>query len=213
MKNNRSLNAVKAVLFDAYGTLVEIRDKRAPFRQLLRIGEQQGRLVRPQDAATLMSSPLGLRDAAQLLGIRLAKDELARLESDLQAEIASIRLFDDAAPALRTLQERGFRIGLCSNLAAEYAGPVTALLPVGLDACIWSFEAGAIKPNQAIYRQACQALGFAPANILMVGDTLAADVDGPRQYGMQSILLDRLQSSPAQGTLGSLSGVADMLVS
>jgi HAD superfamily hydrolase (TIGR01509 family) len=200
-----------AILFDVYGTLAEIGDKRMPFRQLLRLGEQQGRPIDTRDAATMMRLPLGLHEAAQRLGILLEPAQLAGLEADLHAEIASIRLFPDAAAILHVLHARGVKLGLCSNLAADYAAPIVALLPLKLDAYTWSFEAGAIKPDPAIYVQACRALDCAPGRVLMVGDTPTADVDGPRAVGMQSILLDRKQGRADANSLASLAGLLDML--
>ncbi len=204
-------DSVDAVVFDVYGTLVEITDKRAPFRRLLRIGEQQGRPVGALDAATLMSAPLNLHAAAAQLSIVLAPEQLAQLEADLHSEIASIRLFPDTAPTLQALRARGIKLGLCSNLAADYADPIMQLLPLQLDAYTWSFEAGAIKPDPAIYQQACAALGCAPERVLMVGDTPAADVDGPRAAGMQSILLDRERRRAGADSLPSLAALLDRL--
>lgn len=34
---------VDGVIFDAYGTLLEIRNRQNPYRRLLRLGSQQGR--------------------------------------------------------------------------------------------------------------------------------------------------------------------------
>jgi len=200
-----------AIVFDVYGTLVEIVDKRGPFRRLLRIGAHQGRPVAAGDAALLMSAPLGLDAAAQRLGIQLTQEQYAALEKDLHDEIASIRAFPETASTLTALRARGIKLGLCSNLAADYAAPIAALLPLQLDAYTWSFEAGAIKPDPAIYDRACRTLDCAPGRVLMVGDTPAADVDGPRACGMQSILLDRKQGRADAGSLASLAGLLDML--
>jgi HAD superfamily hydrolase (TIGR01509 family) len=185
------LNGIKAVAFDVYGTLVEIGDTRAPFRQLLELGCRQGRIRSRDDAIQLMSRPFDLRGAAELFGIAVPAPQLERIESDLRAELASIRLFDDAVPTLTALRAAGIRIGLCSNLAAPYAPPIRSLLPLEPDALAWSFEAGACKPDAAIYRYLCQALGCAPGEVLMIGDTRDADYDGPRAFGMQALWLVR----------------------
>lgn len=203
--------AVKAILFDVYGTLVEIRDRRAPFRRLLQIGARQGRAPRAGDAALLMGRPLGLGEAAALLDIRLADAERERLEADLRAEIASIAPFADALPALQALRRRGFRLGLCSNLALDYAAPVGAALPLAFDAHAWSFAAAAIKPDPRIYDYACRQLGCAPGEVLMVGDTPEADVDGPRAFGMQALLLDRRRGAGNGAALASLAQLCDRI--
>lgn len=205
--------AIEAVILDVYGTIVEIREKRNPFQQLLQVGKRQGRPISSQDAVKIMSAPLGLRDAAQLLGIELTEAELARLNSELRTEIASIRLFPDSVQAIRMMQERGIKVGLCSNLAVDYAKPVVALLPFRLSACTWSFEVGAVKPNPLIYASACDALKCPPENVLMVGDSVSADVAGPNAFGMQSTRLDRTKSQCEGGVLSSLFSLRDMLIS
>ena len=204
-------SVVRVILFDVYGTLVKIHDKRAPFRQLIQIGADQGRKPCAEDAEILMGQPVGLLDAAELLGIRLMDADRERLERDLHAEVASIVPFSDTLRALDELKNRGFKIGLCSNLALQYAAPVLSALPRALDAYIWSFDAGAIKPDPAIYAHACRQLCCAPGDVLMVGDTVEADVDGPRSFGMQAILLDREQRLNLKNSLSSLSGLCDMI--
>lgn len=208
MDKQRSFDAI---LFDVYGTLAEIGQKRAPFHQLLQIGRQQGRPVTARDATLLMSTPLGLQEAARQLGIRLTPEQSALLAQGLGDEIASIRLFPDTAPTLAALRARGIRFGLCSNLAMDYAAPIMHLLPLQPDAITWSFDVGAVKPDPAIYARACAALGYAPGRVLMVGDTPAADVDGPRACGMQAILLARRPGGAGAGTLASLAGLLEMV--
>lgn len=203
--------AVKAILFDVYGTLVEMRDKRAPFRQLIQIGARQGRKPGKQDAAAIMAQPVGLQEAAGLLGIHLSDADREQLDSDLRAEIASIAPFADTLSALHELKSRGFKLGLCSNLALDYAAPIESLLPFALDAHVWSFEAAAIKPDPAIYAEACRRLGCLPGEVLMVGDTPDADVAGPRAFGMQAVLLDRKRRSGAGNALPSLSALCGMV--
>lgn len=173
-------SVVKAILFDVYGTLVEIYDKRAPFRQLIQIGASQGRKPSVRDAGVLMGQPVGLQEAADLLGIRLTELDRQRLERNLSAEITSITPFSDTLPTLHELKNRGFKLGLCSNLARDYAEPIVTILPFKMDAYIWSFDATAIKPDPIIYTRACQQLYCAPEEVLMVGDTIEADVEGPR---------------------------------
>jgi HAD superfamily hydrolase (TIGR01549 family) len=204
-------HCIRAVLFDAYGTLVDITAKRGPFRRLLQIGEQQGRPMTAADAVTLMTAPMGLHQAAQQLGIRLTKEESTQLDAALATELASVRLFPDTLTTLETLRSRGYRLGLCSNLAADYAGPLTTLLSSHLDVQVWSFEVGAVKPEPRIYARSCQVLGCATSEVLMVGDTLAADVAGPRAYGMQALHLNRRGGPPTEDALTSLSDLLEIL--
>ena len=189
--------------FDVYGTLVHIGDPRRPYRRLLSALNDMGRAPRKDDGARLMSTDVGLAEAAEMLGMTLPGDVLQELTVDLNAELASIGLFEDAIPAIRLLKDRGFCIGLCSNLAGPYAKPVEALLPP-LDAYAWSFAVGAVKPEPRMYSYLCDALGASPEGVLMVGDTLSADYEGPRSFGMQGCHLARKRTSEAKVWISTL---------
>jgi len=201
---------IRAVVFDVYGTLVRIGERRAPYRALLARMEAAGRARQAGDAAAIMSRDLDLVGAAALLGADLSAPELAVLERDLQAELASVRLFPDSLAVLQALAARGLKLGLCSNLAAPYAAPVLRLLPA-LDAYAWSFEVGAIKPEPAIYAHACRQLGCEPGQVLMVDDTPEADLHGPRRYGMRSLLLRRDGPKAADVASDTISDLGDVL--
>ena len=174
---------IQAICFDAFGTLVEITDKRRPFRALLRGG------VNSLMAEEVLTKPLNLREVAASVSHELGETGLAELEADLQAECASIRLRPGIAEIWRSLRERGLRIAVCSNLALPYGAPLLTALPDTPDAVILSYEVGLVKPDPAIFHQVCDRLGLQPAEIQFVGDTMSADVEGPRAIGMPAMLI------------------------
>ena len=204
MAKFENLRGIKAVAFDLFGTLVEIGEKRRPYRQLMQHIASAGRIPQPDDAATLMSNNVGLAGAAHLFGIELPAVQIAALELELYAELPTIRLYPEAARCLYALRDAGYKIGLCSNLSAPYAIPVKLLLPFELDAYTWSFEAGAVKPQRAIFETLCDGLQCAPEEVLMVGDTVEADYFGPRVLGMRSIFLARQGDSPVEEWIRNL---------
>lgn len=158
MPGFEKLQGIKAVAFDVFGTLVEIGEKRRPYRQLMQHIASLGRSPQPDDAAALMSTNVGLAGAAHLFGIDIATAQLAALELELFAELPTIRLYPETIRTLQSLRDAGYKIGLCSNLSAPYAVPVKLLLPFPLDAYVWSFEAGAVKPQRAIFDALCDQL-------------------------------------------------------
>lgn len=177
-------SAIRAVVFDAFGTLCKIEDKRWPFTRLMKSTSN-----RREARDFILTHAVGIRDAAASLGCQeIAVEEL---EQELEQELASIRLYDDAIDALTHARALGLRIGIASNLAAPYAAPINALLPFELDAYAWSFEVGSKKPDPAIYEWVCRRLRVAPSEVLMVGDTLSADYFGATAYGMPALHLDR----------------------
>lgn len=189
---------ITAIIFDVFGTLLHIEKRENPYRQLLRIGTRQGRPISPGDSKIIMTLDGGLSQAAGLLGIELSIDQLATLQGMLDAELESIRLFDDALPAIERLQQGGIKIGLCSNLAKPYCPVVRRLIP-GLDGYALSAEEGAVKPDPQIYTAICSQLGVVPGrvfgvdaeHVLMIGDSKSCDVDGPRASGILGHHLNR----------------------
>ncbi|MET0532237.1 MAG: HAD family hydrolase [Microvirga sp.] len=177
------MTEIRAVCFDAFGTLVEITDKRRPFRALLQGG------VKSITAEEILTKPLNLWDVAARISHELEEGGLAELEADLQAECASVRLRPGIAEIWQSLRERGLRIAVCSNLALPYGPPLLAALPDTPDAVILSYEVGLVKPDPAIFRLVCTRLELQPAEILFVGDTQLADIDGPRAIGMPAMLI------------------------
>lgn len=183
--------AIKAVAFDVFGTLVNIDRPTRPFRKLVRLLHEAGRPRQRDDGIRAMSSAIDLRQAARLFGGMISEDALSALEAELREEIESITLFPDAAPTLLALKARGIKVALCSNLAAPYGPPVLDLLPFQPDFCAWSYEAGAVKPQPEIYQYLCEGIACQPEEVLMIGDTIEADMIGPRKFGMHGYHLDR----------------------
>ncbi|WP_454766108.1 HAD family hydrolase [Cupriavidus campinensis] len=193
----------RIVVFDAFGTLVELAERRSPYRNLLKWMHENGHRPHPADAARIMSMPLGLPQTAKLFGMNPPVERLAAWDAELQAELRSVRLFPDVSSTITRLREANYRIGLCSNLAAPYCAPVIALLP-SLDAYAWSCEVGAVKPDPAIYQYIVNQLNCAARDVLFVGDTPGADVEGPRAFGMNAKLINRKKGQTLDDVLGDL---------
>ena len=189
---------ISAVVFDAFGTLVNLQSKRHPFRQLLKEGAVRGRRASPDDVRVLMSNPWSLGDAADQLGISISPTRLQALQDALDREVASIIPFEDGIEAVALLRAEGVRVGICSNLCEPYGAAVLQVFP-DLDGYAFSYEVGAIKPHALIYQSICTSLAVSPGElfgdqkeqIAMVGDSLKCDRDGPRAAGMLGFHLDR----------------------
>jgi FMN phosphatase YigB (HAD superfamily) len=202
---------IRAVVFDAYGTLVEITDKRQPYKQLqelLPIGSESRRVF----GRIVMSESMDLEKTALRIGLTPPPSMLARAKIDLKQELASIRLFDDVAVCLSTLKEWGFKLAICSNLAAPYAQPVKQLTRIAWDATAWSFEVGAIKPDREIYARLCERLNLPPSSLLMIGDTENEDYLAPVHFGMQAIRLRRVRSDSGLPSIKTLSDLPSLVV-
>jgi FMN phosphatase YigB (HAD superfamily) len=177
---------IKAVIFDVYGTLCEIRDKRRPFKKLLVDHPRRNEL-----AELVMTKPIGLYELANSALPSFKLNDLGSLEKDLYEELLSVELYPEVADVLHTLKRNGFQIAIASNLALPYAVPIRHLLPFEINTYAWSFEVGCIKPNPGIYQWVGTQLGRAPYEMLMVGDTYSCDYEGALQCGLKALHLER----------------------
>lgn len=124
-------------------------------------------------------------------------DACAREIYDEWAVCRHFMLYDDVRPALGALHAAGMRMGLISNTHRCLA---TLQRHFGLTryigCAVSSSEHGYMKPHPGIFRAALRELGARPAEALMVGDSVANDIEGARQAGMRGILLSRSDASP-----------------
>ena len=178
------------IVFDVFGTLVKIGERRFPYRNLMKWLKQNGRKPKHDDAKLIMSHNLDFTELAKLLRADIPNELLQELKSDLNKELQSIVLYEDTLSTLEELKKLGFKLALCSNLAMPYGKVVSSFLP-SLDAYAWSYEVGAIKPESQIYQYLIDKLQCHAKDILFIGDTLLADYSGPTEFGMSARLIDR----------------------
>lgn len=193
---------IVAVIFDAFGTLVDVRRRTNPFRALLLEGRNNGRKYRSDDVHTLMTVPLSLEAAADHLCIQVSQTKLQQLQALLDEELDSIVAFEEAPLAVAELEQAGLKIGICSNLAAPYGTIVRRLFPT-VCATAFSYEVGVLKPDPLIYQAVCSDLGVVPGQLfggkgvaLMIGNSLWRDCYGARAAGIKGFHLQRSPGKP-----------------
>lgn len=118
--------------------------------------------------------------------------ELAQALYERHMTPAAWRPYPDTEPTLRELRRQGFPVVVVSNIGWDLR-PVFGAhgLDDLVDAYLLSFELGAQKPDPAIFRAACDQLGLAPADVLMVGDNRIAD-GGAQGIGCTLHFVDHL---------------------
>lgn len=134
-----------------------------------------------------------------------AGDRLDTIARDIYREWAACQhfeLYDDVPAALRALAAAGIRIGLVSNSHRCLASFQTHFELTGLiTATVSSAEHGMMKPHPSIFTAALALLDVAPADALMVGDSVRHDIDGALQVGMRAALLQRTGVHPRESDL------------
>jgi HAD superfamily hydrolase (TIGR01549 family) len=123
--------------------------------------------------------------------------------------------FPEALPVLRELARRGLRLGLFSNATHD---PFIQNLVDRLGFRPWlnpalsSAGTGIRKPDPAAFAPILAAWGMPPEPVVVVGDTLDADILGARQAGMHSVWLHTREDARQEGneTHQSVSATAIM---
>jgi HAD superfamily hydrolase (TIGR01549 family) len=178
------LDGIEGICFDGYGTLVEITNRRHPYRTLVATLPLH---LRTAFRDRIMREDRETGDWPTALGADVSPRLMERVDEAIRAEVASVRLCAGATAVLRHLSDAGMPIALCSNLASPYGPPLRGALPLRPDVECLSYELGLLKPEPEIYRRVIERLGVPAARILFIGDTQASDVDGPQRAGMRAL--------------------------
>jgi HAD superfamily hydrolase (TIGR01509 family) len=106
--------------------------------------------------------------------------------------------YADAIPTLVELRSLDLRIGIISNVGVAIR-PLLAREGISehVDGVALSCEIGCVKPDARIFQEAANAIGCAPASVLMVGDS-GKDDAGAAHIGMRTLLLPRTRG-PVHG--------------
>jgi putative hydrolase of the HAD superfamily len=111
-------------------------------------------------------------------------------------------LYDDVPASLETLADNDILIGLISNSHRSLESFQEHFELDGLiDVAVSSSQHGFMKPHPSIFEAALKLAGVSAGDAVMVGDSLAQDIDGARGVGMRGVLVRR--SGAAEGTLDS----------
>ena len=121
-----------------------------------------------------------------------AVEHAARDIYDEWAACHHFTLYDEVPEVLRALHADGYKIGLISNTQRSLAAFERHFALDGLFAvAISSWEHGYMKPHPSIFEEALRRAEVAAGEAVMVGDSVAHDIEGARRLGMRGVLVAR----------------------
>ncbi|MEW6704436.1 MAG: haloacid dehalogenase type II [Pseudomonadota bacterium] len=197
-----ALPPVKAVLFDAYGTLFDVYSVGLLAEQLFPgQGEALARLWRDKqiEYTRLLTmsgryqpfwdvTRAGLRFAAQSLKLTMA----AEAEERLMNQYRHLSAFPENKGVLQALRERGVRAGILSNGDPEMlqVAVKSAGLSELVDPVLSVHTVKRYKTDRAAYALGPEALQLAPRQILFVSSN-GWDAIGATWYGYTTLWVNR----------------------
>jgi HAD superfamily hydrolase (TIGR01662 family) len=113
-------------------------------------------------------------------------------------------LEDDTIDCLTTLQKQNYKLGLLSN-AGDHRDVLQLVERFNLsqyfEFVLTSAGCGYRKPHPKIFQLALEMMNARSGEVVMVGDTLTADILGANEAGMFSIWINRRTDTPPDETL------------
>jgi putative hydrolase of the HAD superfamily len=192
---------IRAVIFDLYGTLVPelpheefyasidhmatvLGADSAAFRSGWNqtVAERQTGIYKTMDENVLaICEAIGLSEPTAAVVTQALKRRAEMYET-------WFRPHEGAVETLTELRARGFRLALISMCAPDTPPMWEASAFAGLvDVEVFSSVVGLRKPDPAIYRFACEALGVAPEECLYCGDGAYRELTGATEFGMTAV--------------------------
>jgi 2-haloacid dehalogenase len=200
------LTGIAACVFDAYGTLLDVRS--ATERLRVELGDRADRVaalwrMRQLEYSWLLSLMQRYEDFWQVTGdaldFALADVGIAdtALRDRLLDQYRRLDAYPDVPAALAALRAAGLKTAILSNGSPAMLadGVDSAGFGDALDAVLSVDEAGIYKPHPTVYRLACDRLGMTPEQICFVSSN-GWDVAGAACFGFQVVWLNRSHQTP-----------------
>jgi 2-haloacid dehalogenase len=197
---------VKALMFDFYGTVVDMQG--GLVRAITPFLEAKGYAGEPNDVVTwwrrshfensMIDALLeGDHTPYREIGHRAVNQTLDRAgvehtRADVEGLVSAIESLDpfpDVLEALASLHER-YRLIILSNGDPDMLERGTAHAGFPFDDVISVAAAGSFKPHVATYRTACELTGLAPREVLFVANH-EFDCVGAKSFGMRTAFVNR----------------------
>lgn len=126
-----------------------------------------------------------------LMGLSEDSEAISDAMYDRYLLARSWSLYDDVEPALRSLKEAGYRLGIISNWDASLPNLIEALgLGDMFDVVVPSASKGCRKPHPSIFELALREMGVEAHEAVHVGDLPEAD-GAAAQVGISPVIIDR----------------------
>jgi HAD superfamily hydrolase (TIGR01549 family) len=209
-------NLIETVLFDCWGTILEasnLMKRGAVTTHFHKILADQGhevdynafkdayrsaaRTQNIQANSTWEEFDHEKRLLETLETMNYTKPELPTIVRNLWKEYLTLwpihsKLYTETMPLLNSLKAR-YKLGLVTNFVD---GPTARKVFTHyqfeklFESIIISGEVGYRKPKRLLFDPALSELNSSPDKAVMVGDTVVADVVGPKEIGMKAVLID-----------------------
>ena len=170
----------KLIAFDLYGTCIDHDFDNVKISKDLK--------------EIIMNNPITLKDIQEWkienewIKTEVTDDFIEKIRQDIQ----SVFLFPETLEALKYIKSRWYQTAVVSNLWKDYAEPLHRLIPQwNFDYEVLSFDVWAAKPDPKIYEYLKSLSWINFKDIVMIWDSLKADIIWSHNVWITPIHLNR----------------------
>ena len=200
------MSNIKAVVFDLYGTLYDVHSVATLSEQ---VHPGQGRRIsllwrQKQLEYTWLRSLMGrfadfeevTQDALVFACAQLGLPLDPQAQRQLCDAYLHLKPFPEVPAALEALRSRSLPLAILSNGSSHSVGAVVrhSGLAGAFDHLLSVDEVRVFKPHPSVYELVPERLGVERAQVLFVSSN-AWDVTGAREFGFQTVWIDRAKST------------------
>lgn len=192
------MSQIKLIIFDLWDTLahrtigyhsvdklLEVTESKIPKREFLKIFESSLQTRR------WPSKYAAYENLCRNMGLPTTKENVERLMKIRDDAEATTTEFEFTNELLSKLKQKGYKLALLTNsstFAIDQARARTRIFDY-MDYEIITYDVGVIKPDKKIFLEALRQAGCKPEEAVMIGNTLADDIEPAKALGMRAILL------------------------
>lgn len=180
--------SLRAVLFDVGETLIDETRLWGEWADWLGVS----RLTFMGVLGALVDRGMSHLDVFQAFrpGFDLGRERAARIVAGKPPRLDPADLYDDVRPALASLREAGYILGVAGNQPAP-AEAFLARLDLPVDFVTTSESLGAEKPSLEFFVKLASLAGVEPSEAAYVGDRVDNDVIPAKEAGMVAVFIRR----------------------
>ncbi|MDE7288097.1 MAG: HAD family hydrolase [Oscillospiraceae bacterium] len=220
---------MQAVIFDAFGTLFDVGTGGSAKKTVISNIRSCGKFVDEEKFAeewkafyiANTSENSVFRTEREIFASRIEMffsrygiNRNAAADSDLIIRGAYERkAFPEVKEVIESLRKK-YKVFIASNTDNDVLDEVMTRNNINVDKVYTSENLKCYKPNLNFFRQILADSGFAPQEVLFVGDSVRDDIIGPKSAGIKSVLVCRSGIPENAGqvhTITDLNGILEVL--
>ena len=210
----------KAVIFDFWGTIVEIGVHPSPIRQVKSILNIDipfpSYILKFEDV--FMKQPYdnlfeAFTEVCKAFYVEPKKELLEELVGLWNKNKLLAKPFPETVEVLKELKDYGYKVVLLANTDCFSIEEIMEKYDLRkyFDSIILSYNVHMLKNNPRMFQKVLEEINASKEEVVMVGDSIESDIIGAKKAGVEAILVDRTDTRDFKPKVSDLKGLKEFL--